>query len=75
VSFLPATNTQGKAIQRILIFDDHPASLRVVFGRRTSLQGWTTPPAAKWWEIPLGWMLFLGVLLLMFLPLFLKLPS
>jgi hypothetical protein len=75
-SLLPATNTQGKTIQRILIFDDHPASLRLVFGRRTSSQvGWTAPPSAKGWELLLGWMLLLGVLIMMFLPLFLKLPS
>jgi hypothetical protein len=74
VSHLPATNTQGKTIQRILIFDDHPDSLRLVFGRRTSPQGgWTTPPNAKWWELPLGWILILGVLIITFLPLLLKL--
>ncbi|MEY2558201.1 MAG: hypothetical protein QOE34_1626 [Verrucomicrobiota bacterium] len=31
-SFLPATKGPGKQIRRILIFDDHPASLRLVMG-------------------------------------------
>jgi hypothetical protein len=76
VSLLPATNTQGKTIQRILIFDDHPASLRLVFGRRTSPRvRWPTPPSAQWWELPLAWMLLLGVLIMMFSPLLLKFPS
>jgi hypothetical protein len=76
VSVLPATNTRVKTIRRILIFDDHPASLRLVFARRTSPQaGWTTTPSEKWWEFPLGCMLILGVLIIVFLPLFLRLPS
>jgi hypothetical protein len=76
VSLLPTTNTQSKTIQRILIFDDHPASLRLVFGRRTNPQGDRgKSQSSEWWELPLGWMLMLGVLIMMFLPLFLKLPS
>jgi hypothetical protein len=31
-SFLPTTKGQGKRIQRILIFDDHPDSLRLILG-------------------------------------------
>lgn len=31
-SLLPTTNSQGKRIQRILIFDDHPDSLRLILG-------------------------------------------
>ncbi|HWY51763.1 MAG TPA: hypothetical protein VNW72_09790 [Chthoniobacterales bacterium] len=31
---LASTNSRGKKIRRILIFDNHPDSLRLVFGRR-----------------------------------------
>jgi hypothetical protein len=30
----PQTNAAGKRIRRILIFDNHPDTLRLVFGRR-----------------------------------------
>jgi hypothetical protein len=33
-SRLSSTNAAGKKIRRILIFDNHPDSLRLVFGRR-----------------------------------------
>jgi hypothetical protein len=33
-SRLPSTKARGKKIRRILIFDDHPDSLRLIFGRR-----------------------------------------
>jgi hypothetical protein len=76
VSHLPATNTQGKIIQRILIFDDHPASLRLVLGGRTSPRtGWTMPPREKWWELLLAWMLIAGALIVVLTPFFLKLSS
>jgi hypothetical protein len=69
VSLLPATNTQGKTIQRILIFDDDPASLRLVFGRRARSQ------SAGWWEPILAWMLIAGALIVVLTPFFLKLHS
>jgi hypothetical protein len=34
-SRLPSANAAGKKIRRILIFDNHPESLRLVFGRRS----------------------------------------
>jgi hypothetical protein len=33
-SRLPSTNAAGKKIRRILIFDNHPESLRLVLGHR-----------------------------------------
>lgn len=71
---LDSTTGASKTIQRILIFDDHPASLRLVFGRRARRQ--INPPApqsARWWNPILGWMLLMVALVVMFLPLFLKL--
>jgi hypothetical protein len=59
-----------------LIFDDHPDSLRLVFGRSASPKVDRPPPeSARWWEPVLGGMLITGALILIFLPLFLKLPS
>jgi hypothetical protein len=76
VSQLPATNTQGKTIQRILIFDDHPDSLRLVFGRRSSPQAdRTASQSGGWWEPILAWMLIAGALIAVLTPFFLKLQS
>jgi hypothetical protein len=72
----PAAEPPGKTIQRILIYDDHPDSLRLVLGHGSSQEGnHPAPPSAKWWEPVLGGMLITGALIIIFLPLFLKLPS
>lgn len=74
-SQLPAGDTQGQTIQRILIFDDHPNTLRLVFGRGAR------PPVEpeveegkRWWEPIWGWTVLLGVMVLLLLSLFLKWP-
>lgn len=73
---LPATNAAGEALQRIVIFDDHPDSLRLLFGRSVRAKGnRPPPPSARWWEPILGWMLIAAAFILICLPLFLKLPS
>jgi hypothetical protein len=72
---LPGDNPSGQTIQRILIFDDHPDTLRLVLGpdgiapvdRKRSA-------SPRWWDPVLGWTLLLTVLVLMLLPLFLKWP-
>jgi hypothetical protein len=72
----PATNMRGKTIQRILIFDDHPDSLRLVFGRRASPRAdRRTWQSAGWWEPILAWMLIAGGLIVVLTPFFLKLQS
>lgn len=75
-SRLQTARTKSTIIQRILIFDDHPESLRLVFGSRGSspVDG-TAPQSPRWWEPVLGWMLIVCILLVLVLPLFLKLPS
>jgi hypothetical protein len=68
---LPATNAARKRIQHILIFDDHPDSLRLVFGRRVNPQAHlSAPPAASSLEIILISMVTVGALVAMFWPLF-----
>lgn len=72
---LPAGNTQGQTIQRILIFDDHPDTLRLVFGRGASTPAEPEVEEGKrWWEPIWGWTVLLGVMALLLLSLFLKWP-
>jgi hypothetical protein len=66
-----ATNTAGKQVQRILIFDDHPDSLRLVFGSCANPQiDLSLPPRTLPWELVLISMLTMGALIGMFWPLF-----
>jgi hypothetical protein len=68
---LPATNAARKRIQRILIFDDHPDSLRLVLGRRVNPQAHlSAPPPASSWEVILVSIVTVGALVAMFWPLF-----
>ena len=68
---LPATNAARKRIQHILIFDDHPDSLRLVFGRRANPHvHLSAPPPASSWELILVSILTMGVLVAMLWPLF-----
>ena len=70
-SRLPSTGAApGKKVQRILIYDDHPDSLRLVFGRRadshvhlSDLQRTTSLGVA------LLWILVVGLMMAMFWPL------
>jgi hypothetical protein len=75
---LAAPNAARKKIRHILIFDDHPDSLRLVFGRRANPSGrrvnphvhLSAPPRASSWELILVSMLTVGALVAMFWPLF-----
>jgi hypothetical protein len=67
----PATNAARKRIQHVLIFDDHPDSLRLVLGRRVNPQAHLSAPRpASSWELILVSMLTMGALVAMFWPLF-----
>src|SRR5260370_6919041 len=66
---LPATNAARKRIQHILIFDDHPDSLRLVFGRRVNPHvHLSAPPPPSSWELILLSILPLAPLLALFWP-------
>ena len=69
-SRLPSTNAAGKKIRRILIFDNHPDSLRLVYGRRphpdVDLSG---SHRASWWDLVIVSGLTIGILVGMFWPL------
>jgi hypothetical protein len=70
-SRLPLTNAAGRKIRRILIFDDHPDSLRLIFGRRANPHvDLFSPQRVSSWELILVSILTMGVLIGMFWPLF-----
>src|SRR5260370_5036499 len=53
-SRLPSTNAAGKKIRRILIFDNHPDSLRLVFGERANpYVDLSVPQRVSSWELVL----------------------
>jgi hypothetical protein len=67
---LPA-DVDYKTIRRVLIFDNHPDSLRLVFGRQASPHlDPSRPPRVSPWELILVSILIMGALIGMFWPLF-----
>src|SRR5437868_6193645 len=69
-SFPPTSSGAGKNVQHILIFDDHPDSLRLVFGEPENPRVDRAVPRrlASW--VVLFSILTLGLLAAMFWPLF-----
>jgi hypothetical protein len=66
----PSTNTDKK-IRRILIFDNHPDSLRLVFGRRADSHVHLSDPQRMTSSgVVLLWILVMGLMLAMLWPLF-----
>src|SRR5438105_934089 len=60
---LPPTNSaQGRNVQHILIFDDHPESLRLVFGKATPEIDLSGPPDASSRHLVLLSILIVGLL-------------
>jgi hypothetical protein len=69
-------NGPDKTVRRILIFDNDPATLHLLFMR--GAVAWGDPEdqkSTRWWEPFLAWMLAGGALFLLLLLLFLKLRS
>jgi hypothetical protein len=70
-SRLPSTNAAGKKIRRILIFDNHPDSLRLVFGERANpYVNLSLPQRVSSWELVFVSILTMSALFGMFWPLF-----
>jgi hypothetical protein len=70
-SRLPSTSARDKKIQRILIFDNHPDSLRLVFGRRAnSYVDRFRRQRISLWELLIVSILLIAGLVGMFWPLF-----
>ena len=68
---LESTTGTQKKIRRILIFDNHPDSLRLVFGRRANPHiHLSAPERVISWELILVSILIMGALIGMFWPLF-----
>lgn len=69
-SRLASTNAAGKKIRRVLIFDDHPESLRLVFGRRPHPKvDLSRPQRIALWELLIVSILMIAGLVTMFWPL------
>jgi hypothetical protein len=69
VQRLPATTAARRKIQRILIFDNHPASLRLVFDRRADSHiHLVDPEPVSSVGIALIWILVVGLMMVMFWP-------
>src|SRR5260370_24188334 len=68
---LESTTGTHKKIRRILIFANHPASLRLFFGLQASPNlDLSRPPRVSPWELILVSILIMGALMGMFWPLF-----
>jgi hypothetical protein len=60
---LPPTNSaESRTVQHVLIFDDHPESLRLVFGSTTPEIDLSRPPPASSWHFILLSILIMGLL-------------
>jgi hypothetical protein len=72
VSWLLATNAGGRKIQRVLIFDNHPDSLRLLSGYRGADSHFhiSDRPRTTSWGVALLWILVVGVMMAMFWPLY-----
>ena len=70
-SRVPSTNAAGKKIRRILIFDNHPDSLRLLFGERTNpYVDLSVPQRVSSWELIVVSILTMSALFGMVWPLF-----
>ena len=70
-SRLPSTNAAGKKIRRILIFDNHPDSLRLLLGERTNpYVDLSVPQRVSSWELIVVSILTMSALFGMVWPLF-----
>lgn len=63
VQRLPATSAAGDTIQRILIFDDHPVSLRLVFGGADSHVRLSEPKRMSSLGVAVLWIVTLSLMI------------
>jgi hypothetical protein len=60
---LPPTNsTESRTVQHVLIFDDHPESLRLVFGGAAAQVDLSRPRSVSSWHLVLLSILLMGLL-------------
>src|SRR5437588_6471559 len=58
----PTNSTESRTVQHVLIFDEHPESLRLVFGSATSEIDLSRPPRASSRHLVLLSILIMGML-------------
>jgi len=66
----PTSSAEGRSVQHILIFDDHPESLRLVFGRASAEIDLPRPSGARLWPLVLLSIVVISSLIAMLWPLF-----
>jgi hypothetical protein len=66
----PTSSAEGRSVQHILIFDDHPESLRLVFGRASAEIDLPRPSGAPLWPLVLLSIVVIGSLIAILWPLF-----
>ena len=68
---LPPTSSAGtRTVQHVLIFDDHPESLRLVFGGAAAQVDLSRPPGASLWYLVLLSIVIISSLIAILWPLF-----
>jgi len=68
---LPPTSSAGsRTVQHVLIFDDHPESLRLVFGAAAAQVDLSRPPGASLWYLVLLSIVIISSLIAILLALF-----
>jgi hypothetical protein len=70
VQLSPTSSAGSRTVQHVLIFDDHPESLRLVFGRATAEIDLPRPPGASLWPLVLLSIVIIGSLIAILWPLF-----
>jgi hypothetical protein len=70
VDLPPTDSAEGRRVQHVLIFDDHPESLRLVFGSPTAKLDLSRPPRAGSWRLVLLSILIIGLVTAILWPLF-----
>ena len=70
IHLAPTDSAEGKNVQHILIFDDHPESLRLVFGSGTPKVDLPPPPRASSWYLVLLSIVIISLVIAILLPFF-----
>jgi hypothetical protein len=68
---VPSTHSaEGRRVQHVLIFDDHPESLRLVFGSSARELDLSRPPRAGLWHLVILSIVILGLVTTILWPFF-----
>jgi len=68
INLAPTSSAEGRKVQHILIFDDHPESLRLVFGSATPEVDLPPPSGASSWYLVLLSIVIISLLIAILWP-------